>query len=53
VTTRNLPFYRDPAVLLIDQLKQVYIDGELEETHRDRTVTRAKAGRHPQNVAFR
>jgi peptide/nickel transport system substrate-binding protein len=31
VTTRNLPFYRDPAVLLIDQLKHVYIDGELEE----------------------
>ena len=31
VTTRNLPFYRDPAVLLIDQLKQIYIDGELEE----------------------
>ena len=31
VTTRNLPFYRDPAILLIDQLKQVYIDGELEE----------------------
>jgi peptide/nickel transport system substrate-binding protein len=31
VTTRNLLYYRDPAVLLIDQLKQVYIDGELEE----------------------
>jgi peptide/nickel transport system substrate-binding protein len=31
VTTRNLPYYRDPAILLIDQLKQVYIDGELEE----------------------
>ncbi len=31
VTTRNVPFYRDPAVLLIDQLKHVYIDGELEE----------------------
>jgi peptide/nickel transport system substrate-binding protein len=30
VTTRNLQYYRDPAVLLIDQLKQVYIDGELE-----------------------
>jgi len=30
VTTRNLLFYRDPAVLLIDQLKHVYIDGELE-----------------------
>jgi peptide/nickel transport system substrate-binding protein len=31
VTTRNIQPYRDPAVLLIDQLKQVYIDGELEE----------------------
>jgi peptide/nickel transport system substrate-binding protein len=31
VTTRNVQPYRDPAVLLIDQLKQVYIDGELEE----------------------
>jgi peptide/nickel transport system substrate-binding protein len=30
VTTRDLPFYRDPAVLLIDQLKEVYFDGELE-----------------------
>src|SRR6266542_1660338 len=30
VTTRNLPPYRDPAVLLIDQLKEIYIDGELE-----------------------
>jgi peptide/nickel transport system substrate-binding protein len=30
VSTRDLPIYRDPAVLLIDQLKHVYIDGELE-----------------------
>jgi len=30
VTTRDWSMYRDPAVLLIDQLKQVYIDGELE-----------------------
>jgi peptide/nickel transport system substrate-binding protein len=30
VTTRDLPFFRDPAVILIDQLKEVYIDGELE-----------------------
>jgi peptide/nickel transport system substrate-binding protein len=30
VSTRDLPVYRDPAVILIDQLKQVYIDGELE-----------------------
>jgi peptide/nickel transport system substrate-binding protein len=30
VTTRDVPLYRDPAVLLIDQLKQVYVDGELD-----------------------
>ena len=30
VSTRDLPLYRDPAVILIDQLKEVYIDGELE-----------------------
>ena len=30
VSTRNIPPYRDPAVILIDQLKEVYIDGELE-----------------------
>ena len=30
VSARNTPFYRDPAVILIDQLKEVYIDGELE-----------------------
>ena len=31
VTTRDWSVYRDPAVLLIDQLKHVYIDGELEQ----------------------
>ena len=30
VSTRNIPVYRDPAVLLIDQLKKIHIDGELE-----------------------
>jgi peptide/nickel transport system substrate-binding protein len=30
VSTRNIAQYRDPAVILIDQLKQIYIDGELE-----------------------
>src|SRR5262249_62289241 len=29
VTTRNAPAYRDAAVLLIDQLKEIYIDGTL------------------------
>jgi peptide/nickel transport system substrate-binding protein len=30
VITRDVPPYRDPAVILIDQLKQIYIQGELE-----------------------
>ncbi|HEY6982535.1 ABC transporter substrate-binding protein [Reyranella sp.] len=30
VSTRNIATFRDPAVILIDQLKQIYIDGELE-----------------------
>ena len=30
VSTRDTPSYRDPAVILIDQLKSVYIDGDLE-----------------------
>src|SRR5262249_48932101 len=30
VTTRDVPFFRDPAVILIDQLKEVYVAGELE-----------------------
>jgi peptide/nickel transport system substrate-binding protein len=29
VTTRNTPAYRDPSVLLIDQLKEIYIDATL------------------------
>jgi peptide/nickel transport system substrate-binding protein len=30
VSTRNLAVYRDPAVILIDQLKEIYVDGELD-----------------------
>src|SRR5216684_4957896 len=30
VSTRNIAPYRDPAVILIDQLREIYIDGELE-----------------------
>jgi peptide/nickel transport system substrate-binding protein len=30
VSARNIPITRDPAVILIDQLKEIYIDGELE-----------------------
>jgi peptide/nickel transport system substrate-binding protein len=30
IQTRNLPTYRDPAVIVIDQLKKIYINGELD-----------------------
>src|SRR4029077_3705731 len=30
MTTRTVPAYRDPAVLLIDQLKEIWIDGTLD-----------------------
>jgi peptide/nickel transport system substrate-binding protein len=30
ISTRNVSVYRDPAVILIDQLKEVYIDGVLD-----------------------
>ena len=30
VSTRNIPPYRDAAVILIDQLKEIYIDGQLD-----------------------
>ena len=30
VSERNIAIFRDPAVILIDQLKQIYVDGELD-----------------------
>jgi len=30
VFTRDIPGFRDPALILIDQLKQIYIDSELD-----------------------
>ena len=30
LSTRNIAWYRDPAAILIDQLKEIWIDGELE-----------------------
>ena len=43
VSTRNIAIYRDPAVILIDQLKKIYIDGELEVI--DTSIWHAKVTR--------
>jgi peptide/nickel transport system substrate-binding protein len=50
VSTRDLPTYRDPAVLLIDQLKEVYVDGELEAI--DTTVYFPKIQRKDFTIAL-
>ncbi len=43
VSTRNIPLYRDPAVIFIDQMKKIHIDGELEVV--DTTIWHAKVQR--------
>jgi peptide/nickel transport system substrate-binding protein len=43
VATRNIPLYRDPAVIFIDQMKKIYIEGELEPI--DSTIWAAKVQR--------
>ena len=43
ISTRNIATYRDPAVILIDHLKKIYIDGELdivETANWDAKITR-------------
>lgn len=43
VSARNIPSYRDPAVIFIDQLKQIYIEGELDVV--DTSIWHAKVAR--------
>ncbi len=50
VATRNISVYRDPAVILIDQLKKVYIDGELEVV--DTSIWHAKVTRGEYSVGL-
>ena len=50
VATRNIAVYRDPAVILIDQLKQIYIDGELDPI--DTTVWFTKIQRKDYQVGL-
>jgi peptide/nickel transport system substrate-binding protein len=43
VSTRNIPLYRDPAVIFIDQMKKIHIEGELDVV--DSTIWHAKVQR--------
>ena len=49
-SVRDLPYLRDPAVLVNDQLKEVYIDGELEVI--DTTKWFPRVMRHDYAVAL-
>jgi peptide/nickel transport system substrate-binding protein len=50
IATRNIAVYRDPAVILIDQLKKIYIEGELENV--DTPQWYAKIGRKDYQVGL-
>ena len=50
VSTRNIAIYRDPAVILIDQLKKIYIEGELEVV--DTSIWHAKVTRKDYSVGL-
>jgi peptide/nickel transport system substrate-binding protein len=50
VSTRDIPPYRDPAVILLDQLKEIYIDAELEPI--DTTIWFPKVTRKDYVVAL-
>jgi peptide/nickel transport system substrate-binding protein len=50
VSTRNVATYRDPAVILIDQFKEVYIDGVLDTVETANWHT--KVTRHDYAVAL-
>src|SRR5262245_39402573 len=50
VSTRNISVYRDPAVLLIDQLKKIHIEGELDVV--DTSIWHAKVTRGEYSVGL-
>jgi peptide/nickel transport system substrate-binding protein len=50
VSTRNIPIYRDPAVILLDQLKEIYVDGELDAV--ETSIWHAKVARKDYSVGL-
>ncbi len=50
MSTRNIEIYRDPSVILIDQLKRIHIDAELEVV--ETSLWHAKVGRKDYTVGM-
>ena len=44
VAARNIPLYREPAVMLIDQLKEIYVAGELDLVETENRMPRSPGG---------
>jgi peptide/nickel transport system substrate-binding protein len=50
ISTRNIAIYRDPAVILIDQLKKIFIEAELEVV--ETSLWHAKVARRDYTVGM-
>ena len=50
ISTRNIPTYRDPAAILIDQLKSIHVEAELEVI--DTSIWQAKVTRKEYTVGL-
>jgi peptide/nickel transport system substrate-binding protein len=50
VATRDIAIYRDPAVILIDQLKSIHVAGELEVV--DTSIWHAKVARNDYSIGL-
>jgi peptide/nickel transport system substrate-binding protein len=50
ISVRNIAIYRDPAVILIDQLKKIFIEAELDPV--DTTIWYAKVARKDYSVSL-
>lgn len=50
ISTRDIAVYRDPAVILIDQLRSIFIEGELEVV--DTSIWHAKVARKDYTVGL-
>jgi peptide/nickel transport system substrate-binding protein len=52
VATRNIPLYRDPAVILIDQLKNIHVEGELDPIETNQWFAKVARGDYSVGLNF-
>src|SRR5205823_14226444 len=52
VATRNVPLYRDPAVILTDQLKHIYVESELDVVETNQWFVKVARGDYSVGLNF-